>query len=84
MIVSIDAKEAFDKIQHPCMTKTLINTGINSVLFSSVALSYLTFYDPMDCSTPGLLSLTSSQSLPKLMSIELVMPSNHLMVLLLP
>ena len=84
MIVSIDAKEAFYKIQHPCMTKTLINTGINSVLFSSVALSYLTFYDPMNCSTPGLLSLTNSQSLPKLMSIELVTPSNHLMVLLLP
>ena len=32
----------------------------------------------MDCSTPGLLSLTISPSLPKFMSIELVMPSNRL------
>ena len=41
----------------------------------------------MDCSTPGLLSITSSRSLLKLMSIESVMPSNHLIVchpLLLP
>ena len=42
----------------------------------------------MDCSTPGLLlSITNSQSLLKLMSIELVMPSNHLILchpLLLP
>ena len=44
--------------------------------------------DPMDCSTPGLLPLTISQSLPKLMSIELVMLSNRLILcyclLLLP
>ena len=45
----------------------------------------------MDCSTPGfpvLHYLTLSQSLLKLMSIELVMPSNHLILccslLLLP
>ena len=42
----------------------------------------------MDCSTPGLLSIISSQSLPKLMSIESVMISNHLILccplLLLP
>ena len=42
----------------------------------------------MDHSTPGSLSITSSQSLPKLMSIESVMPSNHLILyhplLLLP
>ena len=36
--------------------------------------------DPMDCSTPGSLSITNSQSLLKLMSIELVMPSNHLIL----
>ena len=40
--------------------------------FSSVAQSCLTLCDPMDCSTPGFLSLL------KLMSITLVMPSNHL------
>ena len=32
----------------------------------------------MDCSTPGLLTITNSRSLLKLMSIESVMPSNHL------
>ena len=34
----------------------------------------------MDCSTPTSLSITNSQSLLKLMSIELVMPSNHLIL----
>ena len=48
--------------------------------FSSVAQSCPTLCDPMDCSTPGLLSITNSQSLLKLMSIELVMPSNHLIL----
>ena len=42
----------------------------------------------MDCSMPGLPSITNSWSLLKLMSIELVMPSNHLILchplLLLP
>ena len=42
----------------------------------------------MDCNTPGLLVLTISWSLLKLISIELVMPSNHLILchplLLLP
>ena len=42
----------------------------------------------INCSTSGLLSITNSQSLPKLMSIESVMPSNHLILyrpfLLLP
>ena len=54
---------------------------------SSVTQSCLTLCNPMNCSTPGLLSITNSQSLPKLMSIESVMPSNHLILchpLLLP
>ena len=38
--------------------------------------------DPMDCSTPGLLVHHQLPSLPKLMSIELLMPSNHLMLCL--
>ena len=42
----------------------------------------------MDCSTSGFLSITNSQSLLKLMSIKLAMPSNHLilchLLLLLP
>ena len=35
---------------------------------------------PMDHSTPGTLSITSSQSLLQLMSMESVMPSNHLIL----
>ena len=38
--------------------------------------------DPMDCSTPGLLSITNSQSLFELMLIESMMPSNHLILCL--
>ena len=39
----------------------------------SVTQSCLTLCDPMDCSMPGSLSLTISQSLPKFMSIKSVM-----------
>ena len=53
----------------------------------SVAQSCVTLWDPMDCSTPGFLSFTTSWSLLKLMPVESVMPSNHLILchpLLLP
>ena len=53
----------------------------------SVAKSCLTLCHPMDGSTPGLLSLTISRSLPKFLSTEWVTPSNHLILrrpLLLP
>ena len=54
----------------------------------SAAQSCPTLCNPMDCSTPGFLSFTSSQSLLTLMSIESVIPSNHLILchplLLLP
>ena len=56
--------------------------------FSSVTQSCPTLCDPMDYSTPASLSITNSWSLLKLMSIESVMPSNHLilsrLLLLLP
>ena len=54
--------------------------GLTSWKFSSVAQSCLTLCDPMDCSTPASLSITNSRSLLKLMSVELVMPSNHLIL----
>ena len=58
------------------------------VQFSSVTQSCLTLCDPMNHSTPGLPSIINSRSLPKLMSIEWVMPSSHLILchslLLLP
>ena len=55
---------------------------------SEVTQSCLTLSYPMDCSTSGFRVLTISQSLPKFMSIESVMPSNHFILcrplLLLP
>ena len=55
---------------------------------SSVAQLYPTLCDPMNRSTPGPPSITNSRSLLKLMPIELVMPSSHLILccplLLLP
>ena len=47
---------------------------LTSVQFSSVAQLGLTLCDPMDCSTPGL------PVHHQLMSIESVMPSNHLIL----
>ena len=55
--------------------------------FSSVVQSCPTLCDPVDCSRQAYLSITNSQSLLKLMPIELVVPSNHLILsrpLLLP
>ena len=50
------------------------------LVFSSAAQSCLTLCNPMDCSTPGFPVITNSRSLLKLMSITLVMPSNHLIL----
>ena len=59
-----------------------------SIQFSSVALLCQDSLRPHDCSSPGLLSITSSRSLLKLMCTEWVMPSSHLILchplLLLP
>ena len=60
----------------------------SSVQFSSVAQSCPNLCDPMNCRMPGLPVHHQLRSLPKLMSIESVMPSNHLILchplLLLP
>ena len=62
--------------------------GGNTVQFSSVLQSCLTLCNPMGSARQVSMSITSSRSLPKLMSIESVMPSNHLILcrplLLLP
>ena len=50
------------------------------VVVCSVTQSCLTLCGPMDCSTSSFPVLTVSWSLLKLMSIELVMPSNHLVL----
>ena len=51
---------------------------LKRVQFSSLAQSCPTLCDPMNCRTPG--SITNSWSLLKLMSIESMMPSNHLIL----
>ena len=56
----------------------VLTNSTSSVQFSSVTQSCPPLWDPMDCSTPASLSITNSRSLLKLMSIESVMPSNHL------
>ena len=60
----------------------------SSIQFSAVAQSCPTLCDPMNCSTPSLPVITNSQSSLRLMSIESVMPSSHLLLcrplLLLP
>ena len=48
--------------------------------FSSVAQSCPTLRDSMDCSTKGFLIHHHSKNLLKLMSIESVIPSNHLIL----
>ena len=56
--------------------------------FSSVSQSCPTLCNPVDCSSQASLSITNSWSLLKLISMESVMPSNHLILcrplLLLP
>ena len=52
----------------------------SSVQFSSVAQSCPTLCDPVNHRTPDLLVHQNFQSPPKPMSIELMMPSNHLML----
>ena len=58
------------------------------IVHCSVTKSCLTLCDPMNCSTLGFPTLYYLSELLKLMSIELVMPSNHLILccplLLLP
>ena len=82
-------KEMNRKITSRCSTSFLLSvpppslwTFLLFVLvlaqFSSIAQSRPTLCDPMDCSMPGLPSITNSRSLLKLMSIELVMPSHPL------
>ena len=65
-----------------------MSLSIRSVQFSSVVQLCPTLCNPMDCSTPGFLSITNSWSLLKLMTIESMTPSNHLILccplLLLP
>ena len=69
-------------------TSLLTWASVHGLQFSSVAQSCPTLCDPMDCSTPGFPVYHQLTEMLKLMSIELVMPFNHLILchplLLLP
>ena len=60
----------------------------SQIVFSSVAQSCPTLCNSMNCSTQASLSITNSGSPPKPMSLDSMMPSNHLILchplLLLP
>ena len=66
----------------------MFNITTYSAQFSSVAQSYPTLCDPMNCNTPGLPVHQQLPEFTKLTSIESVMPSSHLILcrplLLLP
>ena len=68
--------------------ESLTMNKCHSVQFSSVAQSCPTLCDPMNWGTPGSLPFTNSQSSPKLVCIESVLSSSHLIhchpLLLLP
>ena len=67
---------------------TKVCGSLSSVLFSSVARCVRLFTTPWTAACQASLSISNSRNLPKPMSIELVMPSNHLILchplLLLP
>ena len=68
-----------ESLTWPKLWKSLIY--LSSVQFSSVTQSCLTLCDPMSCQWhQASLSNTNSRSLPKLISIKSVMPSNHLIL----
>ena len=71
-----------------CWVDAFIHSSAYSVQLSSVAQSCPTLCDTMGTACQTSLSITNSQSLLKLMSVESVMPSNHLILccprLLLP
>ena len=64
----------------PKHTHFLLMFCLTSVQFCSVAQLCLTFCDPMNCSTPDFPVHHQLPELPKFMSIESVMPSNHLIL----
>ena len=70
-----------------CLSDDIYSNGCE-VIYCSVTQLYLTLCYPMDYSMPGFPVFHLSWSLLKLMSIESIMPSNHLilccLLLLLP
>ena len=74
-------REAWQAVHRVDLSNQL---SVTATLFCccSVAKWCLTLCDPTHCSTQASLFITNSQSLQKLMFIESVMPSNHLILCL--
>ena len=76
----------FSSVTIPLILMLIISLSSFSVQFSPSVVS--NSLDPMNCRMPGFLFYTKSQSLPKFIFIESVIPSNHLILchplLLLP
>ena len=74
--------------QYSCCKGNIKFIIFHKIFFSSVTQSCLTLVIPWIAARQASLSITNSRSLPKPMSIELVMPANHLILcyplLLLP
>ena len=75
-------------LNHLVLKSTMLKRNMNSQFSTVQWLSRVWLCDPMDCSMPGLPVHRNPRSLLKLMSIESVMPSIHLilcrLLLLLP
>ena len=72
------SQSLYDKIQAFKQVRYLVSF-LMTHQFSSVTQSQL-FATPWTAARQASLSITNSLSLPKLMAIELVMPSNHLIL----
>ena len=66
--------------QRPLPSQLCPLTAVRFCTSCSAAQSWLTLCYPMDCSMPGFLFFTISRSLLKLLSIESMIPSNHLIL----
>ena len=67
-------------MRYMCVSYVFAGNRIMEKDFSSVAQSCPTLCDPMDCSMPGLLVPHQLPESTQTQSIELVMPSNHLIL----
>ena len=91
-VTSTLTEDTFKHAEEHCKNGHVVGVDVSSVFwifqFSSVSQSCPTLCDPIDCSMPGLPIYHQLQSLLKLLSIKLVMPSNKLILcrplLLLP
>ena len=77
---SLFSFSAFGMPSHWLLACMLSHDKWAAIQFSSVTQSRLTLCDSMECTQQASLSITNSWSLPKLMSIKSVMPSNHLIL----